>query len=94
MRLSIEGKVQQVGNARSARLVRSASATAIIAAALTGIFFTFCGVALAFEGQWSRIPNPILVAIFCAILVGMGAAFLYLAWRLFAFGMRPQKNVA
>ena len=65
-----------------------------IAAALTGIFFTFCGVALAFEGQWSRIPNPILVAIFCAILVGMGAAFLYLAWRLFAFGMRPQKNVA
>jgi hypothetical protein len=53
-----------------------------IAAALTGLFFVFCGVALAFDAEWSRISYPIAAAGFCVILAGMGAAFLYLAWRL------------
>jgi hypothetical protein len=53
-----------------------------IAAALTGVFFVFCGVALALDAEWSRISYPIAAASFCVILAGMGAAFLYLAWRL------------
>lgn len=65
-----------------------------IAAALTGVFFLFCGVALAFDAEWSRIPNPILASSICLILVCVGALFLYLAWRLVAFGTRPRTNVA
>ena len=53
-----------------------------IAAALAGVFFVFCGVALAVDAEWSRISHPIAAAGFCVILAGMGAAFLYLAWRL------------
>ena len=55
-----------------------------IAAALTGLFFVFCGVALAFDAEWSRISQPILAASLCVILAGMGALFLYFAWRLFS----------
>jgi hypothetical protein len=29
-----------------------------IAAALTGLFFVFCGAALAFDAKWSRISQP------------------------------------
>jgi hypothetical protein len=65
-----------------------------IAAALTGLFFMFCGVALAFDAEWSRISNPILAASICMVLVGLGALFLYLAWRLVAFRTRPRTNVA
>ena len=59
-----------------------------IAAALTGLFLVFCGVALAFDAEWSRIPRPILAASLCVILAGVGALFLYLAWRLVAFRAR------
>jgi len=65
-----------------------------IAAALTGMFFLFCGIALAFDGEWSRISNPLLAASICIILVGLGALFVYLAWRLVAFGTRRPTNVA
>ena len=65
-----------------------------VAAALTGVFFIFCGVTLAFDAEWSRIPNPILAASICMILAGLGALFLYLSWRLVAFRSRPGKNVA
>ena len=60
-----------------------------IAAALTGAFFLFCGAALAFDAQWSLIPHPIIAAAMCLALAGIGAAFLYLALRLFAFWRRP-----
>ena len=56
-----------------------------LAAALAGVFFVFCGVALAFDGKWSRIEHPFVVATICFVLAGIGAAFLYVAWRLFAF---------
>jgi hypothetical protein len=59
-----------------------------IAAALTGMFFIFCGVAVAFDADWSRIPNPMLPASICMVLAGIGALFLYLAWRLVAFGTK------
>jgi hypothetical protein len=52
-----------------------------IAAALTGVFFVFCGLALAFDAQWSRISQPLLIAAICIVLAGIGAAFLYLSWR-------------
>jgi hypothetical protein len=65
-----------------------------IAAAVTGLFFVFCGVALAFDAEWSRISQPIMVASICAVLAGLGAGFLYLAWRLFAFSRRPPTHVA
>ena len=65
-----------------------------IAAALTGMFFLFCGIALAFDGEWSRIPNPTLVASICMVLVGLGASFVYLAWRLVAFRTRRPTDVA
>jgi hypothetical protein len=67
-----------------------------IGAALTGVFFGFCGVALAFGAEWSRIPQPMLVATLCVVLAGVGALFLYLAWRLVAFGLRKRSptNVA
>jgi hypothetical protein len=65
-----------------------------IAAALTGMFFMFCGIALSFDAEWSRIPNPMLAASICMVLVGLGGLFLYLAWRLVAFGTRPRTNVA
>ena len=56
-----------------------------IAATLTGIFFMFCGIALAFDAEWSRIRNPVLAASICMVLAGLGALFLYLARRLLAF---------
>jgi hypothetical protein len=55
-----------------------------IAAALTGMFFVFCGVALAFDAAWSRISQPLLVAGVCIVVASIGVAFLYLAWRLLA----------
>ena len=64
-----------------------------IAAILTGLFFVFCGVALAFTAEWSRISQPILVASICAILAGIGTLFLYFAWRCFGFA-RKRANVA
>ncbi len=65
-----------------------------IAAALTGMFFVFCGVALAFDAEWSRISQPLLVTAVCIVVASIGVAFLYLAWRLLAFGRRPRANVA
>ena len=65
-----------------------------IAAALTGVFFVFCGVALAFDGDWSRISQPLLVATICIVLAIIGVAFLYLAWRLLSFGRKSPANVA
>lgn len=60
-----------------------------IAATLIGIFFLFCGVALALHAEWSRIDHPIFAATICLVLAGMGAAFVYAAWRLFAVGSPP-----
>src|SRR5258706_4638899 len=65
-----------------------------IAAALAGIFFMFCGIALAFDAEWSRISNPVLAASICIVLAGLGALFVYLALRLFPFGTIPRPNVA
>jgi hypothetical protein len=66
-----------------------------VAAALTGLFLVFCGVGLALAGDWSRVSQPILMASVCAILAALGALFLYLAWRLFAFSLRRRPtNVA
>jgi hypothetical protein len=65
-----------------------------VAAALIGMFLILCGIALAFDVEWSRISNPILVAGICVVLVGLGASFLYLAWRLVVFRARPRTNVA
>jgi hypothetical protein len=65
-----------------------------IAAAFTGTFFVFCGVALAFDAEWSRISQPLLVAAICIVLTSIGVAFLYLAWRLLSFGRRSPTNVA
>src|SRR5688572_29204285 len=65
-----------------------------IAAVLTGLFFAFCGAALAFGAEWSRISEPIAAASFCTLLIGLGAFFLYLAWHIFASTKRPPKNVA
>jgi protein-S-isoprenylcysteine O-methyltransferase Ste14 len=65
-----------------------------VAAAITGAFFVFCGIALAFEAQWSRISEPFIVAAICVALAGIGVAFLYLAWRLLAFGTKAPANVA
>ncbi|SRR6266511_1480932 len=65
-----------------------------IAAALTGVFFVFCGVALAFDAEWSRISQPLLAAAICIVLAGIGAAFLYLSWRALSFGRKSPANVA
>ena len=65
-----------------------------VAAALTGVFFLFCGVALALDGDWSRVSQPLLVATICIVLAGIGVAFLYLAWRLLSFGGKSHANVA
>jgi hypothetical protein len=65
-----------------------------IAAALTGVFFVFCGIALAFDAEWSRISQPLIAAAICIVLANVGVVFLYLAWRLLAFGRRSQANVA
>lgn len=56
-----------------------------IAAMLTAAFFVFCCVALAWDAEWSRMGHPLFAAILCLFLAGIGAAFLYLAWRLFTF---------
>jgi hypothetical protein len=65
-----------------------------IAATITGLFFLFCGAGLAFGADWSRMSQPMLVASICLVLAGIGAVFLYLAWRAFAFTRMPPRNVA
>jgi hypothetical protein len=65
-----------------------------IAAAVTGLFFLFCGAGLAFGADWPRISQPILLASICLVLGGIGAVFLYLALRAFAFTRTPPTNVA
>ena len=65
-----------------------------VATALTGAFFVFCGVALAFDAEWSRISQSHLVAAICILLASIGAAFLYLSWRLLSFGKKSPANVA
>ncbi len=60
-----------------------------IAAALTGVFFVFCGVALAFDAEWSRISQPLLAVAICIVLASIGTAFLYLSWRLLFFVRSP-----
>ena len=59
------------------------------AAALAGAFFVFCGVALALHGEWSLVSHPFIAASICLILAGIGAAFLYFAWRLFTYRKPP-----
>jgi hypothetical protein len=59
-----------------------------IAAFATGAFFWFCGGWLALTAQWGRISDPMVVGVFCLVLVGMGTTFLYLAWRLFVASRR------
>ena len=68
---------------------RSAHVLVGVAAAITGVFFVYCGAALAIDGEWSRIPHPFVAAIMCLVLAGIGAAFLYLAWRMFASRRLP-----
>jgi hypothetical protein len=63
-----------------------------IAAAITGLFFMFCGVALAFGAEWSRISQPIMLACICVVLAGLGALFLYFAWRCFTFSGASQRE--
>src|SRR5262245_22730337 len=63
-----------------------------IAAALTGLFLLFCGLAVAFTADWSRISQPILGASMCVILAAIGALFLYLAWRCFGFARKQPTN--
>jgi hypothetical protein len=65
-----------------------------IAAAVAGLFFVFCGVALAFSAQWSRISQPIMAVGICAVLAGIGGLFLYFAWRCLRFRGSPPTNVA
>jgi len=65
-----------------------------IAAAITGAFFVFCGVALALDAEWSRILNPILVAAICLVPTGIGGVLLYLAWRILISGKRSTNVVA
>jgi hypothetical protein len=72
---------------------RSAHLLVGIAAALTGVFFVSCGVALAFDAEWSRISQPLLAAAICIILASFGVAFIYFAWRLLSFGGKPPANV-
>ncbi len=60
-----------------------------VAAVLTGVSFVFCGVALILDAEWSRIPHPLVAAAICLGVTSIGAAFLYLAWRLFAFRRLP-----
>lgn len=55
-----------------------------IAAAIGGVFFVACCVALAHDAEFSRIPHPIFVAVFCFVLAGLGATLLYVGWRLIA----------
>lgn len=61
-----------------------------VLASLLGVFLVFCGVALAFDAKWSRIPDPLIAATLCLIPAGIGAALLYLAWRLFSFRRLPK----
>ena len=67
-----------------------------MAAALTGLFFVFLGLGLAFGSDWSRVSQPILLGSVSVILAAIGAVFLYLAWRMVAFSFRPKPptNVA
>jgi hypothetical protein len=65
-----------------------------IAATITSLFFFFCGAGLALGADWSRVSQPMLVASICLVLAGIGALFLYLAWRAFAFTRTPPTNVA
>ena len=62
-------------------------------AAAMGLFLLFCGVALAFSAQWSRISEPVLGAGICVVLSGIGALLLYFAWRCFTLVRKPA-NVA
>ena len=64
---------------------RSTHVVVGIAAALMGLFLMFCGLGLAFAAQWSRIDSPVLAASLCLILIGVGALFLYFAWRCFRY---------
>jgi hypothetical protein len=64
-----------------------------LVAAIAGVFFVFCGAALALDAEWSRIPNPILVAAICLVPASIGGVFLYLAWRIL-ISARRSTNVA
>ena len=64
-----------------------------IVALVAGLLFVFCGIALAFDAEWSRITNPFMAVALCFIPGGIGVVLLYTAWRLFAFRGRSQSNV-
>jgi hypothetical protein len=65
----------------------------VVATAVSGGLLVLCGVGLAFDAKWSRISQPLLAAAICIFLVGIGALFLYLSWRLFSSGRKPPENV-
>lgn len=64
-----------------------------VVALVAGVFFVFCAIALAFDAEWSRIPNPALAVALCLIPGSIGVTLLYTAWRLFAFRGKSQDNV-
>lgn len=64
---------------------RSAHVFAGVTVSLAGAFFVFCGVALSFDAEWSRISQPFIVAAVCLGFTCIGALFLYLAWRIFSY---------
>ena len=65
-----------------------------VPAALTGSFLVFCGIALAFNAEWSRISQPILAATLCLSLAAGGLVLLWLAWKLIAFARKAVAGVA
>jgi len=62
-----------------------------ITTALAGVFFLYCGVALTFDAEWSRITQPAIAATICLVLSGIGVAFLYLTWQIIAFKEPPNQ---
>lgn len=65
-----------------------------VAATATGAFFSFCGIALAFNIPWLLTDHPLFGASVCIVLAGIGGVFLYAAWRLFSFAKESSANVA
>ena len=59
-------------------------------AGVMGAFLVYCGVALALDGEFSRIPHPIAAGLLCFVISGIGAMLLYLTWRLLASSKQPR----
>ena len=65
-----------------------------IAAMLLGGFILFCGIALVWDGQWSRISEPYVVAASCAVVIGVGASLLYSGWKILISARRLPDDAA